>query len=719
MSEPEMTLPTDVKLTIPAIAELPTVPGYEVVKLLGQGGMGQVYQARHLKMQRVVALKLTQSANHEPALARFEEEVKAIASLRHANIAQIYESGQVDGRPFYAMEYVAGGNLSDRLKPGPLPPRQAAELLSLLARAMKHAHEQHILHRDLKPSNILLEEGTLQPKIADFGLAKRLKEDTKLTRTGDIFGSPSYMAPEQASGVMKLSASVDVYALGAVLYECVTGRPPFMGPDAMQTLMQVLSDDPVPPKHLQPKLPRDLETICLKCLEKLPKRRYGSAQALAEDLERYLKGEPILARPISSVERLQKWVVRKPWQAVAVGLVATLMLGLVSGLGFLQGAYRESQKASDDANKSFDLSKHTLDAVLSNVTGELSLVPNMERVAVESYRPAIALYRELHGLRPDHLPTSLEYLDKLYEFSVKQILAHQDTEAKQTLEDYDSLLRSELRRYPDDQALQIEQVRFLLNRAWFAGRVNKMTEAKEDKNQARLLLNELLTRYPNNVKLLTQSIDLLQADINEKISQNQPDDVLPMYRQKLASYEKLYELRPDQDHAQLVLSGMRSLATWLLAMKQLPEADSYYRAIEKRLATIQLKEPERLNLQVTLKKARSDLLRFQLQPDASLKELLEAEKYNNQLLDRFPEYSTYLYDRFDILTKKAVLTYQLGQVSEGIDQMKRCIQQTENFLKTHANYTTIADHLTKQRQALSILEDQAKLPPRGDHGRPH
>ncbi|HQR42735.1 MAG TPA: serine/threonine-protein kinase, partial [Gemmatales bacterium] len=200
---------------------LPAIPGYEVKQLLGQGGMGKVYLAKQNKLQRLVALKLVTAANDEHVLARFEEEVKAIASLKHQHIAQIFESGQCEGRPFYAMEYVAGGTLSDKLKTSPLQPSDAATLLIQLARAMQHAHDQGVIHRDLKPSNVLLEADKLEPKIADFGLAKRLGNESNLTRTGDIFGSPSYMAPEQASGVMTLTPSVDIYALGAILYECL------------------------------------------------------------------------------------------------------------------------------------------------------------------------------------------------------------------------------------------------------------------------------------------------------------------------------------------------------------------------------------------------------------------------------------------------------------------------------------------------------------------
>lgn len=695
----------------PSAGELPVIPDYQVLHLLGQGGMGKVYQARHLKLNRMVAIKLVTGTGNDHALARFDEEVKAIASLRHPHIAQIFENGLVDDRPFYAMEYIAGGTLSDRLKQTPLPPRQAAELLLALARAMQHAHEHHVLHRDLKPGNILLEPNTLDPKIADFGLAKRLNDDTKLTRTGEIFGSPSYMAPEQASGVMKLTTAVDVYALGAILYECLTGRPPFIGPDAMQTVMMVLTNDPLPPKQLQPKLPLDLNTICMKCLEKQPKRRYPSALALAEDLSRFLQGEPIVARPVSGLERLQKWAIRRPWQATAVVLAALLMIGLALGIFFLDQAYCQAQAANDIANKSYELSRNTLDNILSNITGELAMVPHMERVAVESYRPAIALYRDLHALRPDHLPTTLEYLKKQHEFSMQLILSHQHGEAQQVLQQTEDLLQSELKRHPDDRDLQTAQVKFLLCHAWFARGQKQADQARADQQEARQLLANLQSRYPDDVRLMLQANDLLQFNIDDRIAAGQTDAVLELYRQKLANYEKIYQFQPSQHHAQLMLGGIRSLATMQLAMKLLPEAEASYRAIEQLMPTLQLDDRVKINLVVTLKKGQSDIFRYRLKPDESLKALLEAEQANRQLLERFPEDAAYNHDAFDIRIKKAVLAYQLGQVQQGIDQLKLCVKDTESFLKTHPNYTSIAEHLKRQREALTLLQDQAQPRP--------
>jgi serine/threonine protein kinase len=284
--------------TVLAVPPLPHVEGYEILEVLGRGGMGVVYQARQLGLNRVVALKMILAgANASPQdLARLRAEAEAVAQLAHPNIVQIFEIGEQGGCPFLALEYVGGGSLAQHLDGTPVAPKQAAELVLALARAVHHAHEKGIVHRDLKPANVLLlADGT--PKIADFGLAKRADANYAHTQTGTILGSPSYMAPEQASGASdKVGPPTDVYALGVILYELITGRPPFKGTTLLETIEQVREHDPVPPRFLIPKTPRDLEIICLKCLEKSPRRRYESAAVLADDLQSFLRGEPISAQ---------------------------------------------------------------------------------------------------------------------------------------------------------------------------------------------------------------------------------------------------------------------------------------------------------------------------------------------------------------------------------------------------------------------------------------
>jgi serine/threonine-protein kinase len=269
-------------------SDFPAIPGYEILGVLGRGGMGVVYRARQTRLKRIVALKmiLAGASADDGELARFQIEAEAIARLHHPNIVQVYETGEVCGNPFLSIEYVDGGSLAQRLCGEPQDPRIAAELTAVLAVAVESAHERGIVHRDLKPANILLTPDGV-PKVADFGLAKHLDSGSGQTQSGSILGTPSYMAPEQASGhVHAIGPGTDVYALGAMLYEMLTGRPPFRGTSVIETLALVKYQDPAAPSILQPRIPKDLETICLKCLSKDVPARYPSARALSDDLHR-------------------------------------------------------------------------------------------------------------------------------------------------------------------------------------------------------------------------------------------------------------------------------------------------------------------------------------------------------------------------------------------------------------------------------------------------
>jgi serine/threonine protein kinase len=332
--------------------EFPTIPGYDFLEVLDRGGMGIVYKARQKGLSRIVALKMILAGAHAGAdqLARFRREAEAVAQLQHPNIVHIYEIGEHNGLPYFSLEYADGGSLAQQLDGTPWPANKAATLVEILARAMQAAHGRGIIHRDLKPANILLQKSEIRsqrsessklpasdlcpvtsdlcPKITDFGLAKRVHGDGVLqtgdpaTQSGAILGTPSYMAPEQAEGkTAEIGPLVDVYALGAILYEMLTGRPPFQGETTLDTLVQVRLHEPVPPRRLQPKTPRDLETICLKCLQKEPRKRYTNADALAGDLQRFLLGQPIRARPTQVWEKVGKWAKRQP---------AVAMLGLLS-----------------------------------------------------------------------------------------------------------------------------------------------------------------------------------------------------------------------------------------------------------------------------------------------------------------------------------------------------------------------------------------------------
>lgn len=406
----------------------PKVPGYAILSELGHGAMGVVYKARHVRLKRLVALKMVLAGAHasRSQLDRFNQEAQAVARLQHPNIVQIYEIGEHDGLPFFSLEFVDGGTLAKHIDRKPQSPRPSAALLETLARAMQFAHDHNIIHRDLKPANILLAGDTtggpaigktvvtsaqsvsllapsVVPKITDFGLAKGVEDEaTQATQAGTILGTPGYMAPEQARGdVALMGPACDQYSLGAILYELLTGRPPFQAATVLDTLDQVRTREPVAPTQLQPKVPIDLETICLKCLQKDRAKRYESCKALADDLGRFLRGEPILARPVSAAERAWRWCRRNPWVAGLSATAALLVVGIA--VGAVTAALRLSaknkviqsekenavaaqilaQKNADEAAQQAGITLTSMQVFIETVRVQLGEVPGTQQLKQE------------------------------------------------------------------------------------------------------------------------------------------------------------------------------------------------------------------------------------------------------------------------------------------------------------------------------------------------
>jgi len=415
----------------PAPADWPTVPGYDILQRLGEGGMGVVYKARHHGLKRLVALKMIRGGSQARPdhLSRFRGEAEAVARLRHPHIIQIYDIGEAAGLPFVALELLDGGGLHNRLAGTPQPGNPAAELMVTLARAVHVAHLAGIVHRDLKPANVLYTADGV-PKITDFGLAKRLDSDDGQTESGQIMGSPSYMAPEQARGHSRnVGPAADVYALGAILYEMLTGRPPFKGETPLETVRQVLDDDPVTPSRLVPRVPRDLETICLKCLHKDPAKRYESARALADDLERYLHGEPILARRTAVWERGAKWARRRPLIAASWIFLGLLVFGGALGSVAWEraGRLRAEQQAKWNQDRQ-DFGGRLID----QARGARDLEPLEDvKVALSKFGVEIREARGLEGLRSrvdDSLKIVETQIDEIKAREVK--LSHERQEGE-------------------------------------------------------------------------------------------------------------------------------------------------------------------------------------------------------------------------------------------------------------------------------------------------
>ncbi len=555
------------------------IPGYEILGELGRGGMGVVYKARHVQLKRLVAVKMILSGAHaDPGeLARFRLEAEAVARLQHPHIVQIHEIGEVEGRPFFSLEFVAGGSLAQKLAGTPLPPGEAARLTHILAGALHHAHEHGIIHRDLKPANVLLTaEGTA--KVTDFGLARKLDEIGQ-TQSGAVMGTPSYMAPEQAAGQTRaLGPAVDVYALGAILYDMLTGRPPFKGASLLETLEQVCHRDPVPPGQLVAKLPRDLETICLKCLQKEPRKRYASARDLAEDVQRFLDGRPILARPTGMAEKALKWLRRRPMVA---GLLAAVFLVTVLGIAAFAWAFDQALEARDDA-------------VTEKNTTALAL-----RETEKAREQAEADRKQAEGDRK-RVEEALSETEK-----ARQHAKENEQKAKENEKKANEALTEtkKQRKAADAEKLRAERVREFLASLFITNDPTGLTgsgllpAAQSGKD---VTAREILAQG-------RKSIDKLQADpLTQAALLDTIGDVsrsLGDYDQALPMLQRAYELRQkhlEPDHLDLAASLLH-LGNWYAEKGYVDRAERYYLeafALHEKRKTIDTLEAAEVQLRI-------------------------------------------------------------------------------------------------------------------------
>lgn len=450
------------------VIPIPVIAGYEILSELGRGSMGVVYTARQTNLHRLVALKMPLAgAQAADELRRFRTEAEAAAALQHPNIIQIFEIGAQDGRPFFTMELVEGGSLDHKLSRRPWEPHDAAALVETLAGAVHYANTRGILHRDLKPSNILFTPAGL-PKIGDFGLAKRMDASPRVTGTGVILGTPSYMAPEQVEPGKGVSPATDVYSLGAILYETLTGRPPFQAATGLDTMLQVLSLDPIAPSTLTAGVPRDLETICLKCLEKSPSNRYPTAEALRDELGRFLRDEPVHARPPGAVGRWVKWMRRKPTVAAlsGVAVLSALALAVVAALGLWAMTDLVDERAEEShSHEVLNETERVLSLAKDAETGQRGYLLTGDPRYLEPYNEAIA-----------DIEQSLDRLQRMTADNPRQQKALQD-----------------LRVTIKDKLTELQTTIDLRQRLGFeaALKVVKTDEGKDQMDQARSLVGEI------------------------------------------------------------------------------------------------------------------------------------------------------------------------------------------------------------------------------------
>jgi serine/threonine protein kinase/Flp pilus assembly protein TadD len=593
----------------------PSIPGLVPVELLGSGGMGVVFKARQATLNRDVAVKLLRDDHRADSgrRERFLQEARAVARLRHPHLVQVYEFGEVPAsgatgsRPYLVLEYVSGGSLADLLRGSPQPPAEAARLVETIADAIHYAHEQGVIHRDLKPANVLLQraEGRAEErievirgpvprhltadlcaKVTDFGLAKILA-GSDLTQSGDVLGTPCYMAPEQASGkVEAITTAVDVYGLGAILYETLTGRPPFAAATVVATLGLVRQDEPVPPRRLQPTVPRDLETICLKCLRKEAGRRYATAKDLADDLRRFRAGEPVRARPVGTSERVVSWCRRNPGVA---GLLAALLLVFLAGVAGVLWQWHRASRERDIARQQKERAEQRLQTVcdgverLNRLGRDLLHRPGLYRTGQTVLEEALAFYQQM-------LPQEAKdpRLRRQAATLFRQVaeIHHYLGQSEQAADAFDRqahLLTGLLSEEPTNKALLLELAD---TRRWQANKLRDLggrtREAQEFYDQAAQLEADLLRESPDEARYQMALANTLLNTATLLWRQDQAEKVNSLYFRALKLYRAAVRTAPNdlQMNTELAL-GLENQGLFFLDTGRLAEAEDALREAVK------------------------------------------------------------------------------------------------------------------------------------------
>jgi serine/threonine protein kinase len=698
--------------------EIGRIGPYRVLRQIGRGGMGVVFEAEDTRLPRVVALKLVRDGRlGDPHYrARFRQEADALARLQHPNIIPVYEAGEHRGRPYLALEFAAGGSLAEYLQGRPQPPPAAASLIATVADAVQYAHERGVLHRDLKPGNILLQKddggrmkdesvssfilhpSSFRPKVADFGLARHLDE-AGLTQTGDLLGTPAYMAPELTRGEnreSKDSPVVDVYSLGAILYECLTGRAPFGGETVPDTFEQVRSLDPVPPRRMQPKVPRDLEIICLNCLQKDPRKRYATAGNLADDLRRFVAGQPIRARPAGPIERLTKWSRRKPaWATVvAVSLVSGVALSIVAVRyeRQLRRAVATAEQNAEDARREREHAR------ANNRTAERNAEDaRREREhARANYREAKAALEKMLGRSANRRYGDLPLVRELRKEQQEDALAFYLVIAGQT-DDPDPEIRWDAAQARfEASGLQIQLGRF--------------NDARENLRQAIGSLTKLAAAHPEESKYRRSLVNALT-----RLGLITPGaDGRRLLEQALPEVEALLASKPDAEEYRNDLAQLcHVLGQHAFGNGDVDAAARYtQRGVEVRRKLLAA-HPDWRDQQVALAQSLANLFLFRREktPIGELEPLVrEATDLLDQAIKSDPADPVAMTTLAALRINWAPIDISRGKAAEAEADVGRVIEGLETFLAKEPNWADARDRLYAAYGTRALARDTQGRP---------
>lgn len=697
---------------------------YDLLSELGRGAMGVVYRARQRGLNRLVALKMILSGSMagKAELARFQAEAEAVAAIDHPNIVKIYEVGDYEGKPFFSLEFVTGGTLEARTNTQPQDPKQAARIAVQIARGMGFAHRRGIVHRDLKPANVLLALpegadptriplGDFVAKVTDFGLVKKVDDDSARTRDGAIMGTPSFMAPEQAMGRNKeVGPPADIHAIGGILYDLLTGSPPFRGSTVMATIQQVISRDPAPPRDVLDTVPLDLSTICLKCLEKEPEKRYSTADLLADDLERYLRNEPILARPSTTLERTAKWVRRKPLHA-ALAVAAGLILMLVLGSGFLLAGFeaekrrmaqaeseREQKEAATQkrlreradelrrlaedrrarAEVNFRQACQAVDSLLDRIGGaRLAHEPRLEMLRKELLQQAAQFYRKFQDQKGDDPLVKIQQAAIDKHLASVAFLLGDKKEAEDSLRA--SLVRLEKLTEPEfenqkfDELLEVRQL------------LGSLLVEQRRFGEARVVLNEALAQINDRPGRVSHEIVQLRLDLAElERREGHPAKALPIVE---AAINELTSLEGSETGATASASTLR-LGNALVVRSRLAEeagdrklaGASLDLALAKADTLLRAASPlpEALVLRAVALTARADLLRDENPPKARA-DMDSASVALEGLVRDYPATPEYRQQQAALLTSLAAFHLAQGDSAQSESILDRALAVQEDL----------------------------------------